>query len=176
MMLTQPRRLKSTSPLERISSKVRNSRVLAAAANLRTEEAGKIAAEIHDLPGVGLEDQRLAWCPGLVDGTVGGVRDGLQFEGWDRLQFLFRVTAELRADRGEGTVLPGGIRLDTRLDLALGNEPGRLPDDVIGIINAARQQRLHGLCRDLGLVKCRSGVARHRSQPGARRYTSENGR
>ena len=131
---------------------------LAAAADLRADEAGEVAAEIHDLPAVGWQDLRFARCPGLVDGMVGGVGDGLQFEGRDGLQVLLRVTAELGADAGEGAVLPGVVHLEAGPDLALGDEPRRLADDVIGIINAAGQQRLAGWTEHLTSTGGRAGV------------------
>ena len=131
---------------------------LAVAVHLRADEAGEVAAEIDDLPGIGCQHLRLARCPGLTDGTVGGVGDGLHFEGGDGCQLLLRVAAELGADVGQRTVLPGLVDLQTGPDLALGYEPRGLADGVIGIVNATGQQRLRGLDGDFGLGRRRSRV------------------
>ena len=53
---------------------------LAAAGDLGADEPGQVAAEIYNLPAVGLERLHVARRPGLVDRMVGGVGDGLQFE------------------------------------------------------------------------------------------------
>ena len=71
------------------------------------------------------EHLRVAGRPGLVDGAVGGVGDGLQFEGGDGLELLLRVAAELGADVGEGAVLPGLVHFEAGLDAGPGRRARR---------------------------------------------------
>src|SRR5664279_3453953 len=109
------------------------------AGDLCADKAGEVTAEIDDLPGVGLEHLQLAGGPGLVGREAGEVGDGLQFERGNGLQVLLRVAAELGADAGERTVLPGPVSYEPGPDLALRHYPRRLPDSVIRIIHTAGQ-------------------------------------